>query len=117
MWVDNLKYSYLYTKRDVYYFSKNVPKYIRSHYKRDRIVICIKTKSKFVASRACKSLIQRLGDYWMPLRLLTLSIPAKNLLKNSSPTLTVTVQTYFKIKEMVKAGYFKKHDNVKVIQL
>ncbi len=22
MWVDNLTYSYLYTKRDVYYFSK-----------------------------------------------------------------------------------------------
>ena len=45
MWVDNmvdnLTYSYLYTKRDVYYFSKHVPKDIRSHYKRDRIMIVI----------------------------------------------------------------------------
>ena len=53
MWVDNmvdnLTYSYLYTKRDVYYFSKHVPKDIRSHYKRDRIVICLKTKSQFAA--------------------------------------------------------------------
>ena len=83
MWVDNmvdnLTYSYLYTKRDVYYFSKHVPKDIRSHYKRDRIVICLKTKSQFAASRACKSLIQRLEDYWMSLRLSTLSIPAKHL--------------------------------------
>ena len=80
MWVDNmvdnLTYSYLYTKRDVYYFSKHVPKDIRSHYKRGRIVICLKTKSQFVASRACKSLIQRLEDCWMSLRLSTLSIPA-----------------------------------------
>ena len=107
MWVDNmvdnLTYSYLYTKRDVYYFSKHVPKDIRSHYKRDRIVICLKTKSQFAASRACKSLIQRLEDYWMSLRLSTLSIPAKHLLKNTistsnSPTLTVALDTYFKMK-------------------
>ena len=86
MWVDNMEnnltYSYLYTKKDVYYFSKEIPKDIRSHYKRDRIVICLKTKSQFAASRACKSLIQRLEDYRILLRLSTLSIPAKHLLKN-----------------------------------
>jgi len=76
---------FIHTERDVYYFSKHVPKDIRSHYKRDRIVICLKTKSQFefATSRACKSLIQRLEDYWMSLRLSTLSIPAKHLLKNS----------------------------------
>ena len=120
MWVDNmvdnLTYSYLYTKRDVYYFSKHVPKDIRSHYKRDRIVICLKTKSQFAASRACKSLIQRLEDYWMSLRLSTLSIPAKHLLKNSvstsnSPTLTVALDTYFKMKGIGKDNVFFKTGN------
>ena len=115
MWVDNmvdnLTYSYLYTKRDVYYFSKHVPKDIRSHYKRDRIVICLKTKSQFAASRACKSLIQRLEDYWMSLRLSTLSIPSKHLLKNTisksnSPTLTVALDTYFKMKGNGKSRVF-----------
>ena len=115
MWVDNmvdnLTYSYLYTKIDVYYFSKHVPKDIRSHYKRDRIVICLKTKSQFAASRACKSLIQRLEDYWLSLRLSTLNIPAKHLLKNSvstsnSPTLTVALQTYFKMKGNGKSRVF-----------
>ena len=115
MWVDNmvdnLTYSYLYTKRDVYYFSKQVPKDIRSHYKRDRIVICLKTKSQFAASRACKSLIQRLEDYWMSLRLSTLNIPAKHLLKNSVstsnyPTLTVALDTYFKMKGTGKSRVF-----------
>ena len=115
MWVDNmvdnLTYSYLYTKRDVYYFSKHVPKDIRSYYKRDRIVICLKTKSQFAASRASKSLIQRLEDYWMSLRLSTLNIPPKHLLKNSistsnSPTLTVALQTYFKMKGNGKSRVF-----------
>ncbi len=115
MWVDNmvdnLTYSYLYTKRDVYYFSKHVPKDIRSHYKRNRIVICLKAKSQFAASRACKSLIQRLEDYWLSLRLSTLSIPAKHLLKNTistsnSPTLTVALQTYFKMKGNGKSRVF-----------
>ena len=115
MWVDNmvdnLTYSYLYTKRDVYYFSKHVPKDIRSHYKRGRIVICLKTKSQFAASRACRSLIQRLEDYWLSLRLSTLSIPGKHLLKNSVstsnyPTLTVALQTYFKMKGNDKSRVF-----------
>ena len=84
MWVDNmvdnLTYSYLYTKRDVYYFSKHVPKDIRSHYKRDRIVICLKTKSQFAASRACKSLIQRLEDY-----LVNMYIPSSPAFQSEDP--------------------------------
>ena len=50
MWVDNmvdnLNYSYLYTKRDVYYFSKHVPKDIWSHFKRDRIGYALKEHIK-----------------------------------------------------------------------
>ena len=125
MWVDNmvdnLTYSYLYTKRNVYYFSKHIPKDIRSHYKRDRIVICLKTKSQFAASRACKSLIQRLEDYWMSLRLSTLSIPAKHLLKNSisisnHPTLSVALQTYFKMKGNDKSRVFYRAGQRNIIQ-
>ena len=55
-WVDNMvdKYntSYLYQKRGVYYFSKQVPCDIRQHYSRDRIVICLKTKSSSKAMRS-----------------------------------------------------------------
>ena len=43
--VDKSCASYLYQKRGVYYFSKQVPSDVRQHYKRDRIVICLKTKS------------------------------------------------------------------------
>ena len=73
MWVDNMvdksKTSYLYKKRSVYYFSKQVPSDVRQHYKRDRIVICLKTKSVSRANRMCESILQRLHDYWLSLRL------------------------------------------------
>ncbi len=43
--VDHLNVSYLYKKRGVYYFSKRVPNDLKSHYKTNRIVICLRTKS------------------------------------------------------------------------
>ena len=68
-WVDNMvdktDASYLYQKRGVYYFSKQVPCDVKQHYSRNRIVICLRTKSLSKAMRSCKSILQRLEDYWM----------------------------------------------------
>ena len=68
-WVDNMvdksDASYLYQKRGVYYFSKQVPCDVKQHYSRNRIVICLRTKSLSKAMRSCKSVLQRLEDYWM----------------------------------------------------
>jgi len=47
--VDHLDVSYLYRKHGVFYFSKRVPCDVRSYYNRDRIVICLKTKSSVSA--------------------------------------------------------------------
>ena len=55
--VDKSCASYLYQKRGVYYFSKQVPCDVRQHYKRDRIVICLKTKSVSRANRMCDSIL------------------------------------------------------------
>jgi len=72
-WVDNMVdkscASYLYKKRGVYYFSKQLPSDVQQHYKCDRIVICLKTKSFSRASRMRGSILQRLYDYWLSLRL------------------------------------------------
>ena len=62
--VDHLNVSYLYKKRGVFYFSKRIPCDVKSYYKNDRIVICLRTKSSVSAIRASKSLYQRLDDYW-----------------------------------------------------
>ena len=36
---------YTYTKSGTYYFSKTVPRDLKPHYTRNRIIICLKTKS------------------------------------------------------------------------
>ena len=60
-WVDNMvdksDASYLYQKRGVYYFSKQVPCDVKQHYSRNRIVICLRTKSLSKAMRSCKSIL------------------------------------------------------------
>ena len=53
--VDHLNVSYLYKKR--------VPCYVKSYYRSDQIIICLKTKSNVLAVRVSKSLYQRLDNY------------------------------------------------------
>ena len=115
--VDHLRVKYTFKKRDIFYFSKRVPKDIRSHYTRDRIIICLKTKSDASASRACKSLIQKLEDYWLSIRLTQFNIPAQHLIKSdnsfasNAPLLSVALQKYFKMKGNGKDDVFFKTGN------
>ena len=114
MWVDNMvdKFcaSYLYQKRGVYYFSKQVPCDVRKHYKRDRIVVCHKTKSISRAKRMCDTILQRLHDYWFSLRLSAMPLPAAHLVHDnnghghlsSGPTLSETRDPYIKLRGVGK---------------
>jgi CRISPR/Cas system-associated exonuclease Cas4 (RecB family) len=43
--VDILGGKYLFQKRGVYYFSKQIPKDVRQHYSQNRILQSLKTKS------------------------------------------------------------------------
>ncbi len=104
--VDKNGASFLYRKRGVYYFSKQVPCDIKAHYSRQRVVICLKTKSKGAAERLTKSLLQRLEDYWLSLRLRNMTLPAEYLiLKNvdegtysNAPKLSEALETYLRLK-------------------
>ena len=115
--VDHLRVKYTFRKRDVFYFSKRVPKDIRSHYTRDRIIICLKTKSDTSAARACKSLIRKLEDYWLSLRLTQFNIPAQHLIKSdksftsNAPLLSAALEKYFKMKGNGKDNVFFKTGN------
>ena len=112
--VDKFDASYLYQKRGVYYFSKQVPCDVRQHYKRDRIVICLKTKSVSRANRMCNSILQRLHDYWLSLRLSAMPLPAAHLVHDSNghgqlspgPTLSEARDTYIKLKGVGKDKTF-----------
>jgi integrase len=122
-WVDNMvdKYntSYLYQKRGVYYFSKQVPCDIRQHYSRDRIVICLRTKSSSKAMRSCQSLMQRLEDYWMSLRLSAMPLPGQHLIQDrprdyygsDSPLLSEALSKYLLLKGEGKDKTFVRGAN------
>ncbi|MDA9915194.1 tyrosine-type recombinase/integrase [Alphaproteobacteria bacterium] len=117
--VDHLNVSYLYKKRGVFYFSKRVPCDVRSYYKSDRIVICLRTKSNVSAIRASKSLYQRLDDYWTSIRLTKMQVPAEHLLvskpsvnsHSNAPLLSEALSTYLKLKGEGKDKIFIRAAN------
>ena len=117
--VDHLNVSYLYKKRSVFYFSKRVPCDVKSYYKSDRIVICLKTKSNASAIRASKSLYQRLDDYWASIRLTKMQVPAQHLLvskppvnsNSNAPLLSEALSTYLKLKGVGKDKIFIRGAN------
>lgn len=59
---------FLYTKRDVYYFSRRVPEDLKGHYKGQRITISLRTKSKKVARARSISFAAKLDEDWLTLR-------------------------------------------------
>ena len=117
--VDHLNVSYLYKKRGVFYFSKRVPCDVRSYYKSERLVICLRTKSSVSASRASKSLYQKLDDYWTSIRLTKMQVPAEHkLLKrplvntnSNAPLLSEALSTYLRLKGEGKNKLFVRTAN------
>ena len=112
--VDHLNVSYLYKKRGVFYFSKRVPCDVRSYYKNDRIVICLKTKSNVSAIRSSKSLYQKLDDYWTSIRLTKMQVPAEQMLvikplvnsNSNAPLLSVALSTYLRLRHKIYSPLF-----------
>ena len=117
--VDHLNVSYLYKKRGVFYFSKRVPCDVRSYYKSDRIVICLKTKSNVSAIRSSKSLYQKLDDYWTSIRLTKIQVPAEHMLvskppvnsNSNAPLLSEALNTYLNLKGEGKDKIFVRAAN------
>ena len=117
--VEQFNVSYLYKKRGVYYFSKRVPSDVRSYYKSERIVICLRTKSNVSAIRASKSLYQRLDDYWTSIRLTKMQVPAENMLvskpplniNSNAPLLSEALSIYLKLKGEGKGKIFIRGAN------
>ncbi len=122
-WVDNMvdksDASYLYQKRGVYYFSKQVPCDVKQHYSRNRIVICLRTKSSSKAMRSCKSILQRLEDYWMSLRLSAMPLPGQHLIQDrprdyygsDTPLLSEALAKYLMLKGEGKDKTFVRGAN------
>ena len=59
---------YVYKKRNIYYFSRRVPKDLEGHYKASKIVFSLKTKSLKNAKAKSALLASQLDEEWSTLR-------------------------------------------------
>ena len=81
-------------RNETYYFLKRVPYDLKDYYSVKRLCFSLKTKSYVSALRITKSVLQRLEDYWLGIRLQKMDIPAIHLVKandginDSSPVIS-----------------------------
>ena len=110
--VDKLRYNYLYKKRDIYYFSKQVPSDVRRHYKQKRIIQSLKTKSFSRAVIQRDALLHKLEQLWIKFRItdeITLKTPFSfpgEVADKSAPTLSDALNDYLKLKGNGKGEIF-----------
>ena len=111
---NNTNPTYIFLKGNTYYFNRHIPKDIRSYYTSNRVIICLKTKRRFEALRAAKSIAQRLEDYWLSLRISNIDIPGLHLIRNnlqattnsSCIKLSEALEVYLKLKGFNKDKTF-----------
>ena len=103
---------YTYRKDGVFYFSKQVPSDVRSYYSKERIVLCLRTKSSAQAQQASKAVLAKLEDYWLKLRIKDLDVPASHLLNESlsvtsgMPTIEDALNLYLDLKGVGRGELF-----------
>jgi integrase len=116
---NNANPSYIFLKGNVYYFIRHVPFDVRPYYKSGKVILCLKTKRRFEALRAAKSIAQRLEDYWLSLRIANIDIPGVHLLrdnlehvsKSSCVKLSEALNIYLKLKGINKVQTFYRGAN------
>ena len=108
--------SYTYAKGGIYYFSKVVPQDLAALYAKPRIIKSLRTKSLSHARTASRSLLARLEDYWLGLRLQRTDVPAAHLLvvpkaqlDSVFPTLADALELYLAVKGQSKGKLFFSH--------
>jgi len=109
----NHNQQYIQSKGGVFYFVRRVPVDVQPYYSSKRISFSLKTRSLNRALRACNSILQRLEDYWLGLRLQKMDIPAIHLVRSdtaaeesNTPTLSDALELYLKLKGVGKDKVF-----------
>ena len=104
-------------RNETYYFLKRVPYDLKSYYSVKRLCFSLKTKSYSSALRITKSVLQRLDDYWLGVRLQKMDIPAIHLVKSndvqedSSPSISDALELYLRLKGVDKNKTFIRTAN------
>ena len=104
-------------RNETYYFLKLVPYDLKDYYSVKRLCFSLKTKSYASALRITKSVLQRLEDYWLGIRLQKMDIPAIHLVKSddgindSSPVISDALDLYLRLKGKDKDKTFIRTAN------
>ena len=91
-------------RNETYYFLKRVPYDLKEYYSVKRLCFSLKTKSYSSALRITKSVLQRLEDFWLGIRLQKMDIPAIHLVKandnvyDSSRLISDALDLYLRLK-------------------
>jgi integrase len=91
---------YTNTRNGVYYFSRWIPSDLRRHYKSDRLVQSLQTRSASKAKQAASMLASRLDEYWLDLRLRNGSPVFKEKFLTSPIAVTSNVITMSEAKRL-----------------
>ncbi|MDF3383536.1 MULTISPECIES: DUF6538 domain-containing protein [Sulfitobacter] len=83
--------SYTFVKDGVYYFSRRIPKELKSHYLSPRIAYSLRTRSAKVAEARARRAADQLDEYWYHLRSQEVALPGKHMLRRKQkPGTTLT---------------------------
>jgi integrase len=115
--VDKKHPPFTYQKDSYYYFSRVVPHDLRDHYSTARVVVSLRTKSRYRAELASKNIVSKLEDYWLGLRLKKMVVPAQHMLvdpladqpSSDLPTLLEAQDIYLSTKGVNKNPLFFTH--------
>ena len=114
MWKVNLV-PYSYQKRDIYYFSRRVPKDLEDCYRSSKITLSLRTKSLKAAKAKSASLASQLDEEWLTLRWRRNDSPLRKFLheqayeargQSSAPLMSEAKDIYLRTKGVSRPKTF-----------
>ncbi len=112
---------FMFQKRGVFYFSRRVPGDLQGHYRSNRIIVSLRTKSRRAAEARAASLAARLDEDWLTLRWKAKDDPLRRFLKDqvstsipildvvsNAPMLTDAKDEYVRLKGSGRSGTFSQ---------
>jgi hypothetical protein len=73
--------SFTFVKDGVFYFSRRVPKELKSHYLSPRIAYSLRTRSAKIAKVRARRAADQLDEYWYHLRSQEVALPGNHMLR------------------------------------
>lgn len=78
---ETISRQFTFVKDGIFYFSRRIPKDLRSHYRSSRIAYSLRTRSARIAESRARKAAEQLDEYWFHLRCRDCELPGKHLLR------------------------------------